>query len=149
MTAPWRDNLVTTADAIAEILANTRRVAVLGIKTESQAGQPSIEVPRYMLEQGFDVVPVPVYFPDVKSILGRPVVRRLADVSPPADMVNVFRRSQDVAAHLDDLLAARPAVVWMQMGISNDSVAHSLAHAGIKVVQNRCLMVDHARLARR
>ncbi len=149
MTAPWRDNLVTTADAIAEILANTRRVAVLGIKTEAQAGQPSIEVPRYMLEQGFDVVPVPVYFPDVKSILGRPVVRRLADVSPPADMVNVFRRSQDVAAHLDDLLAARPAVVWMQLGISNESVAHSLAQAGIKVVQNRCLMVDHARLARR
>jgi predicted CoA-binding protein len=146
---PWRDNLVTTPDGIAEILAATRRVAVLGIKTESQAGQPSIEVPRYMQEQGFDIVPVPVYFPDVTTILGRPVVRRLADVSPPADMVNVFRRSQDVAAHLDDLLAARPAVVWMQLGISNDTVAHTLAQAGIKVVQNRCLMVDHARLARR
>ena len=149
MTMPWRDNLVTTPDGIAEILAATRRVAVLGIKTESQAGQPSIEVPRYMQEQGFDIVPVPVYFPDVTTILGRPVVRRLADVSPPADMVNVFRRSQDVAAHLDDLLAARPAVVWMQLGISNDTVAHTLAQAGIKVVQNRCLMVDHARLARR
>ena len=149
MTTQWRDNIVTTADGIAAILQTTRRIAVLGIKTESQAGQPSIEVPRYMQEQGFDIVPVPVYFPEVTTILGRPVVRRLAEVSPPADMVNVFRRSEDVAAHLDDLLAARPAVVWMQLGISNESVAQSLAQAGIKVVQNRCLMVDHARLARR
>lgn len=149
MTAAWRDNLVTTADGIAAILQSTRRIAVLGIKTESQAGQPSIEVPRYMQEHGFDIVPVPVYFPEVTTILGRPVARRLAEVEPPADMVNVFRRSEDVAAHLDDLLAARPAVVWMQLGISNEPIAQSLAQAGIKVVQNRCLMVDHARLARR
>ena len=145
----WRDNLVTSTDEIAEILASTRRIAVLGIKTESQAGQPSFEVPRYMQENGYEIIPVPVYFPDVVSILGRPVVRRLVDVDPPADMVNIFRRSEDVPGHVDDILAARPAVVWLQLGISNDSVAQSLATAGIKVVQNRCLMVDHARLARR
>lgn len=145
----WRDNLVTTSDGIAEVLEATRRIAVLGIKTEAQSGQPSIEVPRYMLEQGFDIVPVPVYFPEVTTILGLPVARRLADIELPVDMVNVFRRSQDVDAHVDDILAARPASVWMQLGIENDAVAETLARAGIKVIQNRCLMVDHARLSRR
>ncbi|MBK6428252.1 MAG: CoA-binding protein [Blastocatellia bacterium] len=145
----WRDNLVTTADDIADVLATTRRIAVLGIKTEAQSGQPSIEVPRYMQEHGYDIVPVPVYYPDVQTILGRQVVRRLADVAPPADMVNVFRRSEDVPAHVDDILAAKPRVVWMQLGIENEAASESLARAGIKVVQNRCLMVDHARLARR
>lgn len=144
----WKSNLVTGASAIAEVLAATRRIAVLGIKTEAQAGQPAFEVPRYMLEEGFDVVPVPVYFPETTEILGRPVVRRLADVTPRADMINVFRRPSDVAAHVEDMLAARPAVVWMQLGISHDGVAETLARAGIRVVQNRCLMVDHARLAR-
>lgn len=145
----WQDNLVSSNDVIAEILSSTHRIAVLGIKTEAQAGQPSIEVPRYMQEHDYEIVPVPVYYPDVTTILGRPVVRRLADVDPPADMVNVFRRSEDVPAHVEDIVAARPAVVWMQLGISNADAARALAEAGIKVVQNRCLMVDHARLARR
>ena len=145
----WRDNLVTTTDGIAEVLASTRRIAVLGIKTEAQAGQPAFEVPRYMLEHGFDIVPVPVYFPEVTTILGLPVVRRLAEIETPVDMVNVFRRSGDVPPHVDDILASKPKSVWMQLGIANESAAESFARAGIKVVQNRCLMVDHARLAGR
>ncbi|MCC6744337.1 MAG: CoA-binding protein [Acidobacteria bacterium] len=144
----WRDNLVTDVDGIAKILDSARRIAVLGIKTEAQAGQPAIEVPRYMLEHGFDIVPVPVYFPEVTTILGQPVVRRLADIDPPVHIVNVFRRSADVAAHVDDILAASPACVWLQVGISDDAAAEILARAGIRVVQSRCIMVDHAKLAR-
>lgn len=145
----WQDNLVSDFDQVAEIIRDTKRIAVLGIKTESQAGQPSIEVPRYMLDHGYDIVPVPVYYPEVETILGRPVYRRVADVPPPVDMVNVFRRSEDVPPHVDDIIAARPRVVWMQSGIANSGAAERLARAGIKVVQNRCLMVDHARAARR
>jgi predicted CoA-binding protein len=145
----WERNLVTSYDDIADILDTSRRIAVLGIKTEAQRGQPAIEVPRYMLEAGYDVVPVPVYYPEVTEILGRPVYRAVANVPPPVDVVNVFRRSTDVPAHVDDILAARPRVVWMQSGIANAAAAEAFARAGIRVVQNRCIMVDHARLARR
>jgi predicted CoA-binding protein len=73
------------------------------------------------------------------------VYRKLVEIPSEVDMVNVFRRSEDVAAHLDDLLAKRPKSVWMQAGISDSAVAESLAREGIKVVQDRCLMVDHQR----
>jgi predicted CoA-binding protein len=88
---------------------------------------------------------VPVYYPDVTAILGQPVYRRVADVPGPIDLVDVFRRSGDIPPHLDDLLAAKPKAVWFQLGIRNDEVAEALARAGIRVVQDRCLMVDHRR----
>src|SRR5512144_464935 len=105
-------NLVTSAEAIATIVKATRRIAVLGIKTEQQRDQPAFYVPEYMLRAGYDVVPVPVYYPGVTEILGRPVYRAVGDVPPPIDMVNVFRRSRDIPPHLPDILQASPAVVW-------------------------------------
>jgi predicted CoA-binding protein len=83
----------------------------------------------------------------VDKILGQPVFRRLIDIPGELDLVDVFRRSEDIQAHLDDLLSKRPNAVWFQSGIRNDEVAEALAHAGIKVVQDRCLMVDHRRYA--
>src|SRR5262249_42079515 len=112
---------------ITELLARTQRIAVLGMKTEAQANQPAFYVPKYLVDAGFDVVPVPVYSPNVSSILGRPVVRRLADVPPPVDMINVFRRPEDLMPHLDDMLAAKPASVWLQSGIRDDAFAERLA----------------------
>ena len=144
----WRDNLVSTDAGIAELLRETKRVAVLGIKTEAQAGQPAYYVPEYLARAGLDVVPVPVYYPDATEILGKQVYRRVADVPGGVDMVNVFRRPQDVPGHVDDILAASPKSVWMQSGIWSDEATERLAKAGIKVVQNRCLMVEHRRLAR-
>lgn len=142
MTHP-QPNLVTSDAEILDICRGLRRIAVLGIKPESHAAQPAHYVPRYMQEAGVEVVPVPVYYPEVTTILGQPVHRRVADVPGHLDLVNVFRRGPDVAQHLEDLLAAKPDVVWMQLGIRNDEVAASLADAGIRVVQDRCLMVDH------
>src|SRR5688500_9151200 len=145
MDESWRDNLVTTEQGIAEVLRGTRRVAVLGIKTEAQAGQAAFYVPEYLHNAGLDVVPVPVYYPDVTEILGKKVYRQVADVPGPVDMVNVFRRGQDVPPHVEDILAAKPKSVWMQSGNRNDEAARRLAEAGIKVVQDRCLMVEHRR----
>jgi predicted CoA-binding protein len=129
-------------DSITKLIEGTRRVAVLGIKTEAQAEQPAFYVPRFLVEQGFDVVPVPVYYPDVTTILERPVYRKVSDVPPPIDLVNVFRRSRDLKAHLDDLLAAKPRAVWLQQQIRDDAFAERLAEAGITVVQDRCLLVE-------
>ena len=125
------------------ILARTRRIAVLGIKTEAQANQPAFYVPKYMHSAGFEIVPVPVYFPDATEILGQRVYRRLVEIPGDLDLVNVFRRPRDLAAHLDDILAKKPKAVWLQLGIHDDAFANALERAGIEVVQNRCIMVDH------
>jgi predicted CoA-binding protein len=83
----------------------------------------------------------------VTEILGRPVYRTLAAVPGPIDMVNVFRRPPDIPPHVPDILAAKPQVVWLQLGIAHQEAAETLARAGIRVVQDRCLMVEHRRLA--
>ena len=143
----WRDNLIHDSSQIRELLSQTNAIAVLGIKTEGQADQPAFYVPKYMQGAGFKIIPVPVYYPNVTEILGEKIYRSVNDIPDQVDMVNVFRRPQDIPPHLDDLLAKGPKSVWMQLGISNDEVAEQLAQAGIKVVQDRCLMVDHRRLA--
>jgi predicted CoA-binding protein len=129
-------------DHIRALLERVRRIAVLGIKPESRADRPAFFVPEYVQAAGFEVIPVPCYYPEVTHILGQPVYRRLADVPGHIDLVNVFRRPADIPAHLDDILAAKPDAVWMQAGIRNDQVAEALARAGIDVVQDRCLMVE-------
>ncbi len=139
----WQNNLIDDAQGIRSLLMETKRIAVLGIKTEAQSFQPAFYVPQYMAQAGFEIIPVPVYYPEATEILGQKVYRKLADVPGEIDLVDVFRRSQDVAGHLDDLLAKRPGAVWLQLGIRNDAAAETLARAGIKVVQDRCLMIDY------
>lgn len=141
----WRTLLLETPEARAELLAAVRRVAVIGIKPAS-AGGPAHDVPAYLQRAGYDIVPVPVYYPDVATILDVPVHRSLATIDPPADLVILFRRSEDVPKHLGELLAARPRAVWMQLGIRHDAVAETLARAGIAVVQDHCAKVDHRAL---
>jgi predicted CoA-binding protein len=133
----WQDNLLTTTEQIRALILATRRIAVLGIKTDAQGDQPSVYVPMYLQRAGFEIVPVPVYYPDATVILGRKVYRKLIDIPGEIDMVDVFRRSQDVAGHIDDVLAKKPSSVWLQSGIRNDSAAEIFAKAGIKVVQDR------------
>ena len=142
----WRDNLLASNAEIRELLGQTKTIAVLGIKTEAQGGQPAFYVPSYMQSAGFKIIPVPVYYPDVTQILGENVYRTLSDIPDEVDMVNVFRRPQDIPPHVEDILDKKPKSVWMQLGISHDAVAEELAKAGIKVVQDRCLMVDHRRM---
>jgi len=146
MTSNWRDNLINDSGQIGELLAQTKTIAVLGIKTEAQSNQPAFYVPKYMQNAGFKIIPVPVYYPDVTEILGEPVHRTLAEIPEAVDMVNVFRRPQDIPPHVADIIAKKPKSVWLQLGIYHDEVAQQLAEAGIKVVQDRCLMVDHRRL---
>ena len=144
----WQANIVTSTAEIRELLRATRTIAVLGIKTEEQPGQPAFYVPDYLQAAGFQIIPVPVYYPKVTQILGQQVYRRLVDIPVEVDLVNVFRRSRDVPAHIEDILAKMPKAVWLQSGIRNDAAAETLAKAGIKVVQDRCVMVDHRWLRR-
>ena len=133
----WQDNLIENSEEIRALIQATKRIAVLGIKTEAQADQPSVYVPLYLKKAGFEIVPVPVYYPDAKEILGEKVYRRLTDIPGEIDMIDVFRRSQDVTGHIDDILAKKPNSVWLQSGIRNDAAAEIFAKASIKVVQDR------------
>lgn len=147
MTVTSSGRALTQQAEIAQVVRSAKRIAVLGIKTERQAGEPAFYVPEYLQAVGFSIVPVPVYYPEVTHVLGEPVVRRLVDIDGPVDVVDVFRRPQDLPQHLDDLLAKRPKVVWLQSGIRNDEFARALTEHGIDVIQDRCLMVEH-RLSR-
>ncbi|HUF42654.1 MAG TPA: CoA-binding protein [Verrucomicrobiae bacterium] len=133
----WQENLLSTSERIRELILATKRIAVLGIKTEAQVDQPSVYVPRYMQKAGFEIVPVPVYYPEATVILGEKVYRKLVDVPGEIDMVDVFRRSADVAGHVEDILAKKPKAVWLQSGIRNDKAAEIFARAGMKVDQDR------------
>ena len=139
----WKSNLIAAKEDVFDVIRMAKRIAVLGIKPESHSGQPAFYVPKYMANAGYEIVPVPVYYPQVTEILGQPVYRTLTEIPGKIDMVNVFRRWQDIPQHLDDIIAKKPDSVWFQLGIRNDEAAETLAKAGIKVVQDLCLMVEH------
>ena len=142
----WKQNILTTDAEISKLLRETKRIAVLGIKPDSHSSQPAFYVSKYMQNAGFEIVPVPVYYPDVTEILGEKVYRDLRDVPGEIDMVNVFRRDVDIPKHVDEIIEAKPKSVWVQLGIRNDAAAEAFAREGIKVVQNLCLMVEHRAL---
>jgi len=143
-----KENLLTTDDEIRDLLRHTKTIAVLGIKPESHRSQPAFYVSEYMANAGYEIIPVPVYYPEVTQILGKPVYRDLKDIPGDIDLLNVFRRSEDIPKHTEEILSKKPKAVWFQLGIRNDQVAKQLAEAGIKVVQDLCLMVEHRTLLR-
>jgi predicted CoA-binding protein len=142
----WRAHLIEDDEGIRRVIDATRRIAVLGIKIDPD--KPGHYVPEYAQRAGFEIVPVPVYYPEVTEILGEPVYRTVSAVPGDVDMVNVFRRPPHVLPHVGDILAKRPKSVWLQLGIRNDVAAEQLARAGIDVVQDRCLMVELRRYGR-
>ena len=136
----WRARVIDDSAGIRRILEDTRRIAVLGIKMDPS--QPAYYVPEYAKQAGYEIVPVPVYYPEAKEILGEKVFRTVAAVPGDVDMVNVFRRPADIDAHVDDIIAKKPKSVWFQLGIRNDTAAERFARAGIEVVQDKCLLVE-------
>ena len=137
----WRRHLIEDDAGIRRVLEGTHRIAVLGIKIE-ESGAPAYFVPEYAQHAGFEIVPVPVYYPDVTEILGEHVYRTVAAVPGSIDMVNVFRRPHKIPEHVDDIISKQPKSVWFQLGIRNAEAAERFARAGIDVVQDRCLMVE-------
>lgn len=136
----WREHLIDTPDGIRRMLDNTRRIAVLGIKME--ADRPAFYVPEYAQRAGYEIVPVPVFYPHATEILGEKVYRSVSAIPGDVDMVNIFRRPGDIPPHIDDIIAKKPKSAWFQLGIRNDVAAETLARAGIDVVQDRCLLVE-------
>jgi predicted CoA-binding protein len=142
----WRANLVTSQEGIRRILESAKRIAVLGIKIEPD--RPAHFVPEYAQTAGYEIIPVPVYYPDATEILGGKVYRKIADIPGDVDIVDVFRRSEHIPQHVDDIILKKSKAVWFQSGIRNDEAAEKMARAGIEVVQDKCLMVELRRIGR-
>ncbi len=130
-------------DELRDLLAAVRTIAVVGIKQGES--EDAFRVPRYLQRHDYRIVPVN---PKLRRVLGERCLASLAEVDLPVDLVNLFRAPDHVPAHVDEILAMspRPAVVWMQLGIVHGGAAARLREAGIAVVQDRCIMVDHRRL---
>ena len=145
-TSEWRDNIITSREGMKQLLDETRRIAVLGIKPDPD--QPANYVPAYAQQAGYEIIPVPVYYKELTEMMGEQVYRTVSAIPGEVDMVNVFRRPRDIPPHLDDIIAKKPKSVWFQLGILNDEAAETLAKAGIRVVQNRCLLVELQRVGK-
>jgi hypothetical protein len=128
---------------LREILERARTIAVLGIK--AGADDDAFRVPHYMQQHGYRILPVS---PRLEAVLGEACVASLGDLRERVDLVNVFRAPQHLPGHTDEILALRPLpfAVWFQLGIRDDASAARLRADGIRVVQDLCLMVEHARL---
>ena len=126
---------------IVKMLRETKAIATVGFSTK--AHKPSHYVPRYLLEEGYQVIPVN---PNADEILGQKAYPTLEQVPMEVDMVQLFRPSDQVAPHVDEAIEMGAKFIWMQLGIKNKEVAAKAREAGLEVIQNRCLMVDHRRL---
>jgi len=133
-------------EVLSELLAEVRSIAVLGAKADPEAD--ARRVPAYLQRVGYRILPVN---PKLDRLLGEPCVPRLSALAAPADLIDVFRASHRLPGHVDEILAlpTLPRAVWFQIGVRDDGAAARLAAAGIRVVQDRCLMVEHARLLAR
>jgi predicted CoA-binding protein len=134
---------LTDDASLRRLLEQTRRIAVLGIKAGES--DDAYRVPQYMQRAGYRILPVS---PKLESVLGERCVRSLAELAEPAELIDVFRAPANIPAHTDEILALqwRPRGVWLQQGIRDDASAARLEAAGIQVVQDKCLMVEHRRL---
>jgi predicted CoA-binding protein len=131
-------------EAIRRLLEKVRRIAVVGLSPK--AYRDSHRVARYLLGRGYEIVPV---YPREDEILGQRVYRRVQDVPGQVDLVDVFRRSEGLPEVIDDVLAARAGALWLQIGCIDESGARRAREAGLAVVMDRCLMIEHGRLVGR
>ena len=130
---------------IKDVLPRPRRIAVVGVSPNP--ARPSHYVAEYLAQKGYDVVPVnPVHAG--KEVFGKTIVATLAEIDPPVQMVDIFRRSEDVPPVVDEALEAFPELetIWMQMGITNAEAAAKAEARGVDVIQDRCPKMEIPRL---
>ena len=125
---------------IEKILRTARTIATVGVSDDPQ--KPSHTVPAYLKANGYRVIPVN---PTLETALGELAYGSLADVPEPIDVVQIFRRSDKVSPIVDEAIAAGAKAVWMQIGIANEEAAAKARAAGLDVVMNQCMRVQHMR----
>ena len=137
--APTTD---ATTDAILELLKKYKSIAVVGLSSNPM--RPSFGVTEYMQEAGYRIIPVN---PNETEVLGEKSYARLEDVLEKIEIVNVFRRAAEVPAVVESAIRVGAKVVWMQSGVENEAAAEKALAAGLVVVEDACILVEHRRRA--
>jgi uncharacterized protein len=132
-----------TCDAIFELLKNYKTIAVVGLSSNPM--RPSFGVTEYMQSAGYRIIPVN---PNEREVLGEKSYARLEDVPEKIDIVNVFRRAEEVLPVVESAIRIGAKVVWMQSGIENEEAAEKARAAGIVVIEDACILVEHRRRVR-
>ncbi|HKW63087.1 MAG TPA: CoA-binding protein [Candidatus Acidoferrum sp.] len=126
------------ADPIAEILKKCKTIAVVGLSSNPM--RPSHEVSEYMQRAGYRIIPVN---PNETEVLGAKSYPRLEDVPGKVDVVNIFRRAEEVPPVVESAIRIGAPVVWMQLGIENEEAAEKARAAGLAVVEDACILIEH------
>ena len=134
------ENYNTNHDVVAQILRGAKTIAVVGLSSNPM--RASHEVAEYLKNAGYRIIPVN---PNETEVLGEKAYARLEDVPEPVDIVDVFRRAEDVPAVAESAIKIKAKVLWMQLGIENAEAAEKARAAGLVVVEDSCLMVEHKR----
>ena len=140
MNLHFPDNYKKSEDAVAQILRGAKTIAVVGLSANPM--RPSNDVAAYLKSVGYRIIPVN---PNEREVLGEKAYARLEDVPEPVDIVDVFRKSEDVPPAVDGAIAIKAKVLWMQLGIENAEAAEKARKAGLLVVENACMLVEHKR----
>jgi uncharacterized protein len=138
-------SLLSVAE-MEKTLARARTIAVLGIKPESRGALDAHQIPLYLQKVGYEIVPVPTRYPEATRILGVAVRRRVSELEAPVDVLSLFVKPEDFDAHLADVVALRPGVVWFQSGLLDPRAARALAAAGLAVAED-CIGCRRASMA--
>jgi len=128
-------------EKLRQILAKNHTIAVVGLSAKQD--RPSYIVAKYMQDHGYRIIPVN---PSYSEVLGETCYPRLSDIPDQVDMVDIFQRAELVSPIVEEAITIAAKVVWMQMGIVDEAAAARASAAGLAVVMDRCLMVEHARL---
>ena len=136
--------LLSGDDKVGKLLAEAKTIAVLGLSSKPE--KDSYQVAAFLKEKGYRIIPVS---PVQKEILGEKAFASLNDIEEPVDIVNVFRKPDQIVPHALEAIRLKPKAFWMQLGIENREAAELLTDAGIDVVMNRCIKVEHSRLFKR
>ena len=136
--------IIKEDDDIKELLENSRTIAILGLSPKPD--RESNKVAKYLKDNGYSIIPVR---PGQKEILGQSVYATLDDIKKDVDIVDVFRNPEQVLPHAHEAIQMQPKVFWMQLGIENHEAASLLVKAGIDVVMNKCIKIEHDRLCKK
>jgi predicted CoA-binding protein len=134
------ENYKTSSDVVGQILRGGKTIAVVGLSSNPM--RASHEVAEYLKGAGYRIIPVN---PNETEVLGEKAYARLEDVPEPVDIVDVFRRAEEVGAVAESAIKIKAKVLWMQLGIENAEAAEKARAAGLVVVEDSCLMVEHKR----
>jgi len=140
MNLHFPDSYKQSGDAVAQILRSAKTIAVVGLSSNPM--RASNDVAAYLKSVGYRIIPVN---PNEREVLGEKAHARLEDVPEPVDIVDVFRKSEDVPPAVDGAIAIKAKVLWMQLGIENAEAAEKARKAGLLVVENACMLVEHKR----